>query len=300
MNPTVTIFTPTYNRAHLLHNLYESLCSQTSKDFEWLLVDDGSTDTTESVVAQWLNETKFKVRYVRKENGGKHTAINLGARLAEGELFFIVDSDDFLTYDAIETIVTEWAAVRNRRLNGMCYLKGENLTGGVKCREEAIFPKDNIISNIIELKYNRGTTADTAEIWTTDSLRQFPFTEYPGEKFMSEGMVWIRIAKTGDMLFRNKIIYIYEYLDGGLSLQGKRLRFLCPKGGIEGSLETMSHHFRLRMRLKQTLLYIVYSKFDGRNMREIFKCPYKWLVTLCLPGGYGLYYYWKHKYFGNE
>lgn len=296
----VTVFTPTYNRAHLLRDLYDSLGRQTSKDFEWLIVDDGSTDNTEAVVASWLSESRFTVRYYKKENGGKHTAINMGAELAAGELFFIVDSDDTLTEDAVETISAEWSRVRHKNLCGMSFLRGGKVDGVLRSKKESMFPEDNIISNFIEMKYNKGTSADNAEVWTTESLRRHPFTVYPGEKFMSEGMVWIRLAKEQDMLFRNKIIYICEYLEGGLTKQGKKLRFLCPKGGIEGSLETMSHHFNMKMRIKQTLLYIVYSKFDGRGIRDMFKCPYKGLVALCLPAGYGLYLYWKHKYFGNE
>lgn len=295
----VTIFTPTYNRAHLLPVLYDSLCRQTSKDFEWLIVDDGSTDNTEAIVRPWLSEMSFSVRYYKKENGGKHTAINMGAKLAVGELFFIVDSDDSLTEDAVETLVVEWDKVRDKDLCGMSFLKGEKIDVGVKCRKESMYPHDTVISNIIEMKYNRGTSADTAEIWTTECMRRHPFNVYSGEKFMSEGMVWIRMAKEKDMLFRNKIIYVYEYLEGGLTKQGKKLRFQCPKGGIEGSLETMSKHFNIKMRIKQTLLYIVYSKFDGRSVCDLFKCPYKGLVALCLPAGYVLYHYWKHKYFVN-
>lgn len=296
----VTIFTPTYNRAHLLPNLYESLCRQTSLDFEWLIVDDGSTDGTESIVKPWLEDARLNVRYIIKPNEGKHTAINLGARMATGELFFIVDSDDMLTEDAVETVISEWHKVRNQNLCGMSFLRGKQVNGGLTAMKESIFPKDYAISNFIEMKYNAGSSADNAEVWVTECLRRHPFTVYPGEKFMSEGMVWIRMAKGRDMLFINRIIYICDYLEGGLTLQGKKLRFLCPKGGIEGSLETMSHHFNLRMRIKQTLLYIVYSKFDNRGIGEIFKCPYKWLVALCIPAGYGLYYYWKHKYFVNE
>lgn len=296
----VTIFTPTYNRAHLLPNLYKSLCMQTSLNFEWLIVDDGSSDNTEVIVKLWIVEKKIRIRYYKKENGGKHTAINMGAKLANGELFFIVDSDDTITNDAIETLITEWERVRDQNLCGMSFLKGEKINGEIKCRKESIYPKDNIISNIIEMKYNRGVSADTAEVWTTECIRKHPFTVYPGEHFMSEGVVWIRMCKEKDLLIRNKIIYIYEYLEGGLTKQGKKLRFLCPKGGIEGSLETMSHHFNIKMRIKQTLLYIVYSKFDGRSVSDLFKCPYKSLVAFCLPVGYLLYYYWKHKYFSDE
>lgn len=298
--PTVTVFTPTYNRAGLLPKLHESLESQTSLDFEWLIVDDGSTDDTGNVVDAWLGEWKFKVRYIKKDNGGKHTAINLGAKLADGELFFIVDSDDSLTEDAVETIIREWTKVREKHLCGISFQRGHYINEKLECNRETLFPKDRIISNFITMKHNRGVSADNAEVWTTECMLKYPFTEYPGEKFMSEGMVWIRMAKQWDMLCVNKIIYICEYLEGGLTKQGKRLRFLCPKGGIEGSLETMSHHFKLGMRIKQTLLYIVYSKFDGRDLSTIFKCPYKALVTVCLPAGYGLYHYWKHKYFRNE
>lgn len=295
----VTVFTPTYNRAHLLPDLYESLCRQTSFDFEWLIVDDGSSDGTEDVVGAWRSEKRFGIRYYKKDNGGKHTAINMGVKLAAGELFCIVDSDDTLTEDAVETITTEWSKVRGKDLCGMSFLRGYIINGELRARKESMFYADNVISNFIEMKYNKGTSADNAEVWVTESISKHPFTVYPGEKFMSEGMVWIRMSKEQDMLFRNKIIYICEYLEGGLTKQGKKLRFLCPKGGIEGSLETMSKHFNMKMRIKQTLLYIVYSKFDGRGVFDLFKCQYKGLVALCLPAGYGLYHYWKHKYFGN-
>ena len=89
----ITVFTPTYNRAHLLSNLYQSLLQQKAEDFEWLVVDDGSTDGTEELVNQWIEEAAFTIRYFKKENGGKHTAINKGVQLAEGDLFFIIDKN---------------------------------------------------------------------------------------------------------------------------------------------------------------------------------------------------------------
>lgn len=293
----VTIFTPTYNRATLLKHLYISICNQTCKDFEWLIVDDGSSDDTRSVILDIAAEQKLKIRFYQKPNGGKHTAINMGAELAQGELFFIVDSDDALVPEAVETILTEWDTVKDKNLCGMSFLRGAYRGDKLVSRAESEFPKDRFIGNFIDVKYNHGSSADNAEVWVTECLRKHPFNVYPGERFMSEGMVWIRLAKERDMLFVNKIIYICEYLEGGLTLQGKKLRFLCPKGGIEGSLETMSHHFNLKMRIKQTLLYIVYSKFDGRNVFDMFKCPYKGLVAMCLPAGYALYHYWKYKYF---
>lgn len=293
----ITIFTPTYNRAHLLYELFNSLCNQTCKYFEWLIVDDGSTDNTEEVVQSFIGRNCISIRYYKKENGGKHTAINWGVQKAQGELFFIVDSDDKLIPEAVELIYSEWEVVKDKNLCGLAFLRGFYKNGKLMSREESRFPKDRFIGNFIDVKYNHGSSADNAEIWVTDCMRKHPFNVYPNERFMSEGMVWIRLAKERDMLFINKIIYICEYLEGGLTRQGKKLRFLCPKGGIEGSLETMSKHFNLKMRIKQTLLYIVYSKFDGHSIYDLFKCPYKGLVTLCLPVGYGLFFYWKYKFF---
>lgn len=135
--------------------------------------------------------------------------------MATGELFFIVDSDDMLTEDAVETVISEWHKVRNQNLCGMSFLRGKQVNGGLTARKESIFPKDYAISNFIEMKYNTGSSADNAEVWVTECLRKHPFTVYPGEKFMSEGMVWIRMAKERDMLFINRIIYICDYLEGG-------------------------------------------------------------------------------------
>lgn len=295
----VTVFTPTYNRGYILPRLYESLCRQTCRDFEWVIVDDGSTDGTEDIVSSWMREEKIPILYQRKENGGKHTAINRGVELASGDLFFIVDSDDYLTDNAVETIVGEWIKVKNSNLCGMSFQRGRYINGNLVCKDETKYPEDCMISNYITMKHNRGTSADNAEVWVTKYMREHPFTVYPGERFMSEAIVWIRLAKERDMLCSNKIIYVCEYLEGGLTDQGKKLRFLCPKGGIEGSLETMSGHFNFRMRIKQTLLYIVYSKFDGRSAMEMMKCPYKGLVAMCLPVGLSLYHYWKRKFFGN-
>ena len=107
----VTVFTPTYNRAYILEQLYRSLCSQTCKNFEWLIVDDGSTDNTCELVALWSQENKFSIRYYLQKNGGKHRAINKGVELAQGELFYIVDSDDQLPPNSINDILCIYSDV---------------------------------------------------------------------------------------------------------------------------------------------------------------------------------------------
>ena len=111
--PLITVFTPAYNRGYIIGKLYESLRRQSFRDFEWLVVDDGSTDDTGTLLAGFIAENKIPIRYFRQENGGKHRAINRGVREARGELFFIVDSDDHLADDALERVAFHYGNVRN-------------------------------------------------------------------------------------------------------------------------------------------------------------------------------------------
>lgn len=293
--PFLTVVTPTYNRATLLSRLYENLCEQTCKDFIWLVIDDGSTDNTKELVGSFKADN-FEIQYVQKENGGKHTALNVAFRIVKTELLFIVDSDDLLVSDAVETIKHDWTEAQTmktkRKLCGIGYLRGYGEGGYVG----DAYSQDYFVGDFIAERYNKGIDGDKAEVWVSECLGQFRFPEYKGEKFISESVAWIWLAERYDMLFVNKIIYITEYLQGGLSDNGRRLRFQCPHLMAYGSLVTMTNHFSLKIRVKETLLYIVYSLFGRFGWKCIFSCRYKVLVALCALPGWLLYNVWKKKY----
>lgn len=288
----VTIVTPSFNRAKKLSALYQSLLVQTSKCFEWLIIDDGSQDNTKEIVEGFVKDGRIPISYVYKENGGKHSALNIAFRMVKLEILFIVDSDDVLTKDAVETILKDWDDVRNKNLCGISYLRGFDEKRVIGDQH----PQDHAVDNFINLRYNKGIDGDKAEVWKTECLRDFQFPEFLSEKFISESVAWIYLAKKWDMLMVNKIIYITEYLEGGLSDSGRKLRFQCPNLMGYGSLMTMSKEFSMKIRIKETLLYIVYSKFGRKSFKEIADCPYKILVTLCYLPGLFLYAYWKRKY----
>lgn len=289
----LTIVTPAYNRADKLPALYESLCQQTSDDFNWLVVDDGSQDGTKQVIEKMEQEGRLLISYLYKPNGGKHTALNLAIKTVKTELFFIVDSDDVLTPDAVETILRDWDRVREQDLCGIGYLRGYDSRAVIGDRYTA----DGLVDTFINERYNRGINGDKAEVWVTKCLQEAGgFPEYPGERFISESVLWIKMARKRKMLFRNKIIYITEYLAGGLSDSGRALRFRCPHLMAYGSLETMSKEFSWKIRLKETLLYIVYCKFGHWTLKRIWDCPYKILVLVGYLPGLLLYHYWKKKY----
>lgn len=222
----VTVFTPTFNRAYRLTALYNSLLSQSDKSFEWIIVDDCSTDNTEELVNSWISENKILITYVKQEyNGGKHRCINKGVKIAKGELFFIVDSDDFLTCDAIEQIENEWKACENKEIYaGLCFrrMTESKKSSGSENEYKILgddFPKYRCSATSLDIAYNWKCKADKAEVFKTKILRRFPFPEIKNENFCEEVIVWYKIAKQKDglLLCINKGIYVCEYLEDGLS-----------------------------------------------------------------------------------
>ncbi len=211
----ITVFTPTYNRAHLLHVLYNSLKNQTSFDFEWLIVDDGSKDNTKDVVDGFINECdKFQIRYYFQENHGKHVAINYGVQLAQGDKFFIVDSDDWLPSDAIEKVYAFFDEIKDE--NGFAGVAGLRLYGDGNIIGATFKGKSVDCTSLEREKYK--ISGDKAEVFYTNVLKNYPFPVFEGENFLSESIVWYRIANDGYKIrWYNEGIYFCEYLEGGLS-----------------------------------------------------------------------------------
>lgn len=212
----ITIFTPTYNRGYIIHLLYESLCKQSSHDFEWIIIDDGSTDDTKKKIEIFIKENKIPIKYIYQSNGGKHRAINCGVQHANGELFFIVDSDDFLSPDAIESIIYHWNKIKNKvSYAGLCFRRINTNTKKIIGRDFISFESE---ATSIEIAYKYKIIGDKAEVFQTEILKSFPFPEIYGENFVPEALVWNRIAHSGFKLkCINKGIYFCEYLADGLS-----------------------------------------------------------------------------------
>ena len=289
----ITILTPTYNRGDKLRNLYESLKRQINKNFVWYIVDDGSTDGTEDIVKEFEFENLMSIRYDKKENGGKHTALNYGIQRIDTALTMVVDSDDLLTPDAVETICNDWLENCEKNICGLNYLRGYS---GFEVIGKK-WPNDEQIANSIGLTCNKGITGDKAEVFVTEILKQYPFSEIAGEKFFSESYVWLGIARSYDMFMRNKIIYITEYLDGGLSKSGRKMQLTSPVGAMMNASMRMHKEFSLKIRLKNALLYDCYGFFSNTPFAELCKeSPQKILTILAYLPGFVLYQYWKKKY----
>lgn len=247
----ITVFTPTYNRVYHLNRLYESLCQQTDKNFEWLVVDDGSTDYTEELIDTFRKEGIIEVRYIKQTNGGKHRAVNRGVREAQGSLFFIVDSDDYLCKDAIEVITNEYKEIEHDKdYCGVCGLKvdnkGEKVGGGY-------FEKIN--TTFMDFRYKYKFKGDMAEVVRTDVMREFPFPEIPGEKFCPEAVVWNRIAQKYKVRYFYKGIYICEYLPDGLTHKITKIRMQSPMASMLCYSELSKYNVPVLTKIKSAINY---------------------------------------------
>lgn len=211
----ITVFTPTFNRAATLSRLWESLKKQSSYQFEWLVVDDGSSDNTEQIVSDLMKCTnEFTIKYKKKENGGKHRAINYGVTIAVGELFFIVDSDDWLPEDAILNIINYYKPIRgNAVYAGVagCKFDSRKKMSGTTFQGEYM--------DATSLERNKyGIKGEKAEVFLTEILKRYPFPEFDKENFLSEAIIWNKIASEGYKLrWFNRNIYYYEYQEDGLT-----------------------------------------------------------------------------------
>lgn len=226
----ITVFTPTYNRGYIIERLYRSLQRQSLRDFEWIVVDDGSVDSTEELFAAWCKEeNSFPITYKKVPNGGKHRAVNIGLELANGELFFIVDSDDYLPDNALERIDAVEKSIApeiKQGFCGVCGLKGEEGKAvGTTYKSNGYLD----ISTLEREKYE--ITGDKAEVFYSAVLKSYPFPEFDRERFVTECVVWDKMAYDGYKLrFFNELIYFCDYLPDGLTFQGFDLYANSPKG----------------------------------------------------------------------
>lgn len=291
----ITILTPSYNRAHTLPALYESLLKQDTDVFEWLIVDDGSTDATRKLVEGWQGEGKISIRYLHKQNGGKHTALNEGIRLIESELTFIVDSDDWLPENAVEIILQYHE--KYREMEGLCGYSFLRFYPDGKVND-AFYPQDEWIDTYVNARINAGIAGDKAEVFFTDVLKRYPFPVYEGEKFVPEDLVWVQMSGPYKMVHINRCVYISDYLEGGLTRSGKRMKIHSPKAMTERArLYLNDASVNKKTKCKMILLYVIYGHFAQYSEKKLANDLNRkvWYIAGFVPGTV-LYLVWKNKY----
>lgn len=211
----LTVFTPTFNRANTLIRTYESLCNQTSKDFNWLIIDDGSTDNTENIIKHWIEENKIPIRYIKKENGGLHTGYNVAIQNMDSELCVCIDSDDYLPSNAIEIIKTTWQKKRSKNIAGII---GLDFISGTKDPVGGFFKDISKPYHFLDIRYKLKHIGDTKMILRTDLLKSvIPMRSFPGEKNFNPIYLYFKINPSLNYILINENLCFVDYQNNGMT-----------------------------------------------------------------------------------
>lgn len=280
--PTITVFTPTYNREETLQRLYKSLCKQTSFDFEWLIVDDGSTDSTDDIV-RTFSSACFPIRYVKKENGGKHTAYNLALQHAAGAHFLCVDSDDFLAPDAIEVLRKVVSYDR-----GICAYKAT--VNGIELSSK--FPSEVKETSTFELYSELNCYGEYTFVYPLHIARKVSFPVFPGETFVTESVVYDRLDKLCKVRLLPKIITICEYQPEGLSARTVELMKRNPAGYCLYFMQRIDLVSNCLERLLIAGKYQCFGILANKN-RTVYLGDHRMLTAISYPLGLLFLAYYK-------
>lgn len=291
--PTLTVFTPTYNRADTLHLCYESLLRQTSRDFVWLVIDDGSTDSTRELVAGWIAAGKIPIRYHYQQNQGMHGAHNAAYRLIDTELNVCIDSDDYMADNAVELIVGRWKRDGSPRYAGLVGL--DAAFDGTPIGTPFATPATTLSGF-----YAGGGRGDKKLVYRTEVITGVP--EYPvfeGEKYVGLGYKYLLVDLRYELLTMNEVLCLVNYQPDGSSMNMYRQYFRNPRGFAFIRKEAMKHHPSRKRRFVEAVHYVS-SSIIGRNGRFLAESPRPVMTALAVPMGAALYCYLAFQYKRNK
>lgn len=284
----LTVFTPAYNRAHLLPRLYQSLCDQTNSNFNWLIIDDGSIDETKLVVDGWIKEGRIAIQYIYQENQGMHGAHNTAYKNIITELNTCIDSDDYMPINAVDLILKKWETLDSNKVAGIIGL-------------DAV-PTGNIIGTkfvseltTLEDFYLKGGKGDKKMVYRTDIIKKYP--EYPvfeGEKYVGLGTKYLFIDKDYELATINEVLVIVDYQVTGSSNTMFSQYLKYPKGFIYNRITTMQYSKSTKRKFIEAIHYIS-SSIITRKKDFLKDSPEKLLTVAAIPFGIMLHFLIRYK-----
>lgn len=287
----LTVFTPTYNRAHTLARTYQSLCQQNCKDFIWLIIDDGSVDNTRELVEKWKNEKNdFKIKYIYKENGGMHTAHNIAYENIDTELNMCIDSDDCLAENAISNILSTWDKIKDCGYAGIIGLDSD-LKGNIIGKAFPIDLKETTLGSY----YAKGGEGDKKLVYRTEVIKKYPpYPVFEGEKYVALAYKYRLIDQDYKLYVLNKTLCNVEYQDNGSSATMWNQYINNPKGFLFWRKICMQYPTSVK-RLWIDCIHYVSESLILKEGHFIKKSPRKTLTIFVIPIGLILFIYTKSK-----
>ena len=288
---TLTVFTPTFNRAFCLNQLYQSLLAQTNNDFLWLLIDDGSTDTTNDLVASWIAENIIEIQYIYKQNEGMHSGHNTAYETISTELSICIDSDDYMPIDAVDLIVTKWNQEKNKNVAGLIGLDAFKDGTIVGDKIPAIVTN----STLKNLYQKHKITGDKKLVIRTSVVKEFPaYPIYENEKLVPLGVLYLMIDQKHQWICTNDVYCIVEYLSDGSSNTIVKQYKQSPKGFGYSRLIEMKYSQRFSYTFTRAMHYISSCLFQ-RKVNFFKENPEKAITFLAIPFGIAFHFYLLYK-----
>lgn len=291
--PLLTIFTPTYNRAYILHRCYESLKRQSCKDFIWLIADDGSTDNTRQMVQNWQAQNNgFTIKYLYQENQGMHGAHNLAYDHIDTELNTCIDSDDYMPDEAVEKIINFWKSCnKDQSIAGFLALDAYENGEIIGTR----FPENIMSATYYDYYYNFGVKGDKKFILRSELAKRYPYPLFKGEKYVNLATKYSLLDIDFKFLNLNTVVCIVNYLEDGSTLNMFRQYVNNPKGFAYSRRICMALPYTgIKFRFLQAVHYTS-SCIISKDRLWLANSPRKGLTVLALPAGILLYSYIKIK-----
>jgi glycosyltransferase involved in cell wall biosynthesis len=262
----ISIITPTYNRRDLLRRLFESLVAQSYKEIEWIVIDDGGSDNTEEAVGGFQENATFEIRFVRKKNGGKDAAVNVGLDMATGDLVAVIDDDDYFHPNVFSQIAEDFAAIAdNEAVAGLSYLTSDS-SGEVWGKK---FPRDRMISDHFDCRINRKIWGDKCEFTKGEILInehiQFCETATRGG-FGSDTMFLMGIAKSYNTCYINTAVLVKNYYADGIAVNWRKRGLQNPELAAVYYASYQNIRVRLDIRLKYMIAYVAIGRYAGYKL----------------------------------
>lgn len=284
---TLTIFTPSYNRAYTLHKCYESLKKQSSKDFLWLIIDDGSTDNTKELVDSWIDENIIEIKYHYQNNQGMHGAHNTAYELMDTELNVCIDSDDYMPDDAVEKIIDFWKKNKRDDLAGIIALDAYE-DGNVIGKK---FPDDMKDTTLFEVNNIHKIPGDKKLVYRTELTKEYPYPLFEGEKYVGLAYKYYKLDEKYKLATLNEVLCIVEYLEDGSSMNMLNQYRKNPRGFAFYRIENMKNsRASWKFKFKESIHYVA-SSLISKNKDILRDSPCKILTLVSIPFGYVLYRY---------
>ena len=284
---TLTVFTPAYNRAHTINRTYESLLRQTCKDFEWLVIDDGSTDNTKQLIEGWIRENRIPIRYIYQDNQGMHGAHNTAYKNITTELNTCIDSDDFMPDDAVEKIINFWNSRSREEKQKYAGIIGLDQTEEGKIIGKRFSSNQKAVT--LQGYYAAGGSGDKKMVYRTDVITKYP--EYPlfeGERYVGLSYKYMLIDQDYELLVLDEPLVTVEYQLDGSSYNMYKQYWRNPKGFSFLRRTEMVCAPTLKRRFI-TCVHYVATSIISKDKNFLSSSPQKLLTFFAIPLGIAWY-----------